>query len=62
VRRILGTRQLKVQDAEVAWQALRAFEAGKADFADCLIARTASSAGCERTMTLDKKAGMSLLA
>ena len=61
VRRILSIRQLVVQDAEIAWKALRAFETSRADFADCLIERTAFSAGCERTMTFDKKAGMTLL-
>ena len=61
VRRLLSIRQLVVQDAEIAWSALRLFETGKADFADCLIERTASAAGCERTMTFDKKAGMTLL-
>ena len=43
---------------------LRSFESGKADFADCLIERTANAAGCERVMTFDKqasKAGMALL-
>ena len=62
VRRLLSIRQLIVQDAEVAWKALRAFETGKADFADCLIERTAFAAGCVRTMTFDKRAGMTLLA
>jgi predicted nucleic-acid-binding protein len=64
VRQILGSRQLVVQDAETAWQALRLFEQGKADFADCLIERSASAAGCSRTVTFDKdaaKTGMSLL-
>lgn len=61
VRRILGIRQLKVQDPEVAWKALRLFESGKADYADCLIACGAQDAGCERTMTFDRKAGMTLL-
>ena len=61
VRRILSIRQLVVQNAEVEWKALRAFETIRADFADCLIERTAFSAGCERTMTFDRKAGMTLL-
>lgn len=60
-RRILSIRQLVVQDTEIAWKALRLFETSRADFADCLIERTAFSAGCERTMTFDKKAGMTLL-
>lgn len=61
VRRLLSIRQLVVQDAEIAWKALRIFETGKADFADCLIERTADGAGCTRTMTFDKRAGMTLL-
>ena len=61
VRRLLSIRQLVVQEAEVAWKALRMFEGGKADFADCLIERTAVGAGCTRTMTFDKRAGMTLL-
>lgn len=64
VRRILETRQLMVQDAETVWQALRAFERGKADFADCLVECTAAAAGCIRTVTFDKGAatiGMTLL-
>jgi predicted nucleic-acid-binding protein len=62
VRRLLSIRQLKVQDVDIAWKALRAFETGKADFADCLIERTAFAAGCERTVSFDKKSGMTLLA
>jgi predicted nucleic-acid-binding protein len=65
VRQLLGSRQLVVQEAETVWQALRLFEQGKADFADCLIQHGAAAAGCKRTVTFDKEAanaGMSLLA
>ena len=64
VRKILSTRQLVVQEAETAWKALRLFESGKADFADCLVERRAAAAGCELTATFDKQAakiGMTLL-
>lgn len=64
VRSILETRQLIVQESETVWQALRLFELGKADFADCLVERTSAAAGCQRTLTFDKAAitiGMSLL-
>jgi len=61
VRRILSIRQLRVQDSEIAWKALRLFETSRADFADCLIERTAFTTGCKKTMTFDKKAGMTLL-
>jgi predicted nucleic-acid-binding protein len=64
VRRILSIKQLVVQDAEVAWKALRLYESNNADFADCLVACAASSAGCKQIMTFDKQAakiGMTLL-
>lgn len=61
VHRILSIRQLVVQHAEVAWNALRLFERSRADFADCLIVRSAVAAGCEKTMTFDRRAGMTLL-
>jgi len=61
VKRMLSIRQLTVQDAEVVWQALRQFESGRADFADCLIQRSAAAAGCHKTVTFDKRAGMTLL-
>jgi predicted nucleic-acid-binding protein len=43
--------------------AVRKFEQGKADFADCLVERTAAAAGSGRTVTFDKAAatiGMTL--
>lgn len=46
-------------------KALRVFYRGSADFADCLIESTASSAGCEKAVTFDvraaKSAGMTLI-
>jgi predicted nucleic-acid-binding protein len=46
-------------------RALLVFADGKADFADCLIERTAASAGCEQTLTFDvnaaKHAGMTVI-
>ncbi len=64
VRRILSIKQLVVQDAETAWKALRLFDAGKAEFADCLVACSALAAGCESVATFDRQAaqsGMTLL-
>ena len=61
---LLRSRQLVIDQAEHVMRALRAFGQGNADFADCLIERTAHAAGCERTMTFDmaasKTAGMTL--
>jgi len=62
---LLRTRQFVVERADQVLRALKVFEAGKADFADCLIERTASSAGCEKMFTFDadaaKYAGMTLI-
>lgn len=62
---LLRTKQIIVDRADQVLRALRVFDDGKADFADCLIERTAASAGCGQTMTLDvgaaKHAGMTLI-
>lgn len=62
---LLRTKQIVVDQADQVLRALRVYEGGKADFADCLIERTAASAGCVRTMTFDagaaKHAGMTLV-
>lgn len=62
---ILRTKQLMVERADQVMRALRLFGDGKADFADCLIERSAAVAGCDKTMTFDvgasKHAGMALI-
>jgi predicted nucleic-acid-binding protein len=54
--RLLRARQVRVQDPDSAWQALSLFQSGRADFADCLVAETATAAGCIRTVTFDRLA------
>ena len=62
---VLRTKELVIERAEVVWKALRAYQAANADFADCLIARSAADAGCAKTMTFDRGAarngGMTLI-
>lgn len=62
---LLRAKQIVVDRADQVLRAVRVFDDGKADFADCLIERIASSAGCTETVTFDagaaKYAGMSLL-
>ena len=62
---LLRTKEVVVDRADQVMKALRVYKAGSADFADCLIERTAASAGCSRTMTFDigaaKTAGMTLI-
>ena len=62
---ILRTKQFKIENADQVIRALRVFKLGKSDFADCLIERSANSAGCDKTVTFDvkaaKHAGMTLI-
>jgi len=53
---IFRTRQFQVEDQEAALSALRFFRQGKADYADALMGVSNKSAGCEFTMTFDRKA------
>ena len=63
---ILRTKEFVVDRADQVFRALRFFKATSADFADCLIERSAADAGCDQTMTFDvgaaKVAGMTLIA
>ncbi len=65
LERLLRVRQLRIQDAETAWQALRAFRSAPGDFADCLIERIGHAGACSHTVTFDRAAtrgaGMRLL-
>lgn len=53
---LLTTKQLLVENIEIAWKALRAFETGNGDFSDAIIAYSNQLQGCEHTVTFDKKA------
>ena len=65
VEALLEAEALVVESAEHAWRALASFRKGKADFADCLIARICAAEGCAVTWTFDKAAardgGMKLI-
>ena len=62
---MMRTKTVVVDRADEVMKALRVFKASSADFADCLIERTAASAGCAKTMTFDggaaKAVGMTLI-
>lgn len=62
---LLRTKEVIVANADTVWKALRLFKEGKADFADCLIERSANEAGCDYTTTFDRDAakhcGMQLI-
>ena len=50
---LLRTKEISVERSDNVLKALRVFKATSADFADCLIERSAAAAGCDRTMTFD---------
>ena len=56
LHQILRTTEFVVENRETTWSALREFEAGAADFADCLIAHRNHARGCTRTYTFDRRA------
>ncbi len=53
---LLRTIEIKVENADIVWQAVRRYAGNNADFADCLIERSAAAKGCSRTMTFDRGA------
>ncbi len=65
VRTLLQSDTAVVQSPAIVWQALRAYETGRADLADHLIERLGVAAGCHETVTFDRhaarSAGMRLL-
>lgn len=61
---LLRAQELVVENAALVARALRVFRSGGADFADCIIERSANTAGCRQSMTFDKTAakyGMTLI-
>ena len=62
---LLRSRELVIDRAELVAQALGRFSLAGADFADALIERIATAAGCRVTLTFDagaaKAAGMTLV-
>ncbi|MDR3453483.1 MAG: type II toxin-antitoxin system VapC family toxin [Rhodoferax sp.] len=53
---LLQTKEIQVERAEVVWRAVRIYRDSSADFADCLVERSAAAAGCACTMTFDRGA------
>ena len=62
---LLRTKELVVERGETVWKGLRLLQRSGGDFADCLIACSAETAGCTKTMTFDrgaaKNGGMTLV-
>jgi predicted nucleic-acid-binding protein len=62
---VLRSKELTVERAEIAWQALSKFKGSGSGYSDCLIERLGHASGCRYTLTFDQKAassaGMTLL-
>ncbi|MBK8186732.1 MAG: type II toxin-antitoxin system VapC family toxin [Cellvibrio sp.] len=62
---LLHTQEFIIENMETVFHALKLYSSINADFADCLIDRSAKAAGCSETITFDKTAaalvGMKLL-
>jgi len=56
IRGLLDVSEFELDASDDVHAALRNFESSSAGFTDCLIARTNASAGCEHTVTFDRKA------
>lgn len=65
IQRLLLSQEIIIEQASIAWEALRTYRASSADFSDCFIERIGAAAGCDYTVTYDKAAaktaGMRLL-
>ena len=56
IHQILITNEFMVEERETIWAALREYEKGSSDFADCLISHRNHTKGCTQTFTFDRKA------
>jgi predicted nucleic-acid-binding protein len=64
LEKLLRSKELVVEQAEIVSQALRKFRVSRASFADCLIERCGHAAECQYVLTFDKDAaaaGMRML-
>jgi predicted nucleic-acid-binding protein len=56
VENLLRSREIRLEWPDLVGQAVRRFKTGNADLADCIIERAAHAAGCDYTLTFDRKA------
>lgn len=56
IEKLLTTKQLVVEDADLVWKAMRTWEGASAGFSDALIGEIALARGSDRVVTFDKSA------
>lgn len=65
VETLLRTEGIRVERADVVWQAPRRFRQNRGDFTEALVAEIAHAAGCQQIYSFDrgavKRSGMTLL-
>lgn len=54
IEKILSTRQLAVENSDLAWKALDDFIHTEADFSDCLLGIINQTQGCKHTVSFDR--------
>ncbi len=59
IEQILRVAQLRVDEPQIAWQALEDYRNNQVDFADHLLGRINRSNDCRTTMTFDRQASKS---
>jgi len=57
---LLNSQELLIEVDPVVREALELFDQSNADFGDCLIDRCSSAAGCDSTVTFDRKSAKAL--
>lgn len=66
VEHLLSSKDIVIEQEDLVREALSIYRRSNADYPDCLIAGSARTAGCSKTVTFDKlaarDAGMELLA
>ena len=58
---LLRARELVVENADIHYLALGVFQAAAVDYADAVIFQVGRQAGCDHTVTFDKRAASSLM-
>jgi len=56
IRAVMNVCELQLESADEVDEAIVVFEQSSAGFNDCLLARTNAAAGCDHTVTFDRKA------
>lgn len=56
LKQMAATTELRLDNLESVWQAIKAYEAGSAGFSDCLIAVVNRQYACRATYTFDRRA------